>query len=307
MNYGVVIVTYNRLELLKECIDACLAQTTGFARIIIVDNCSTDGTGEYLDGYEGDDRFVIVHEDKNLGGSGGFKVGLDIASRLALDWILIIDDDAIINKDYIERCDRFLTAYPEVVACSGTVKTDGQIQLIHRRRIGLKFCLLETNVPKDEYAKKAFRYDLATFCGLMVSGEVLRKVGLPKSEYFIWYDDTEFSMRLAEYGGIVNVNSAVLNHKTKLPSGDCGGFFERMTWRTYYGHRNRLDMVKNHCSKLTELCILAEFAVFIICAYLMQLVPSKKKQGRYIARLLKAAMRDGYNGRLGKNEEYSPD
>lgn len=304
MNYGVVIVTYNRLGLLKECIDACLAQTAGFKSIIIVDNCSTDGTGEYLDGYGDDERFVIVHEDKNLGGAGGFRAGLGIASGMELDWILIIDDDAIINRDYIERCDRFLKAYPGVKACSGTVMTDGRIQPNHRRRVKLKLCLLETNVPVGEYSKKAFRYDMATFCGLMVRRDVLRKAGLPKSEYFIWYDDTEFSMRLAEYGGIVNVNSAVLNHKTVLPSGDSGGFFARMNWRTYYGHRNRLDAVKNHCSRLTVVCILAEFMVFIGCGYLMQLVPGKREQGRYISAMLKDAMRDGYNGRLGKNEKY---
>jgi GT2 family glycosyltransferase len=138
----------------------------------------------------------------------------------------------------------------------------------------------------------------------MINGEVLSQIGLPKSEYFIWYDDTEYSMRLAEYGGIVNVNSAVLNHKTVLPSGENSGFFARMSWRTYYGHRNRLDAVKTHYGKLTELCILAEFVVFIICAYLMQLVPSKREQGRYVSAMLKDALRDGYRGRLGKNEKY---
>ena len=46
--------------------------------------------------------------------------------------------------------------------------------------------------------------------------------------------------------------------------------------------------------------------VFLLCGMLMQLVPSKRAQGRYIVKMLWRAMRDGYAGRLGKNEQYMP-
>ena len=49
MKFAVTIVTYNRLELLKECIQQVLSQTVPFSYICIVDNHSTDGTSEYLD------------------------------------------------------------------------------------------------------------------------------------------------------------------------------------------------------------------------------------------------------------------
>ena len=112
-------------------------------------------------------------------------------------------DDAMIAEDYIQKCDRVIRRYPNVVACSGTVYTDGKIQTIHRRVIANRTLYLEKNVPLSAYERKCFRYDLATFCGLMVRADILAKIGLPKSEYFIWYDDTEFSMRLRKYGGIV--------------------------------------------------------------------------------------------------------
>ena len=50
MKFGVIIVTYNRLELLKECINCVLGQTVPFSRVCIVDNHSSDGTGAYLEG-----------------------------------------------------------------------------------------------------------------------------------------------------------------------------------------------------------------------------------------------------------------
>ena len=121
MKYGVVIVTYNRLELLKECIENCIRQTIPFEKIIIVNNCSTDGTDEYLQQYKADMRFVISEQTENLGGAGGFRVGLELAGKEDLDWVLIIDDDAMIAEDYIQKCDRVIRRYPNVVACSGPV------------------------------------------------------------------------------------------------------------------------------------------------------------------------------------------
>lgn len=306
MKYGVVIVTYNRLELLKECIACCENQTKAFDKIIIVNNCSTDGTGEYLAGYENQSQFIISHQKDNLGGAGGFRVGMAIAEKQDLDWVLIIDDDAMIALDYIQKCDRVIHRYPNIAACSGTVYTDGKIQTNHRRIVANRLLHLEKNVPLVAYEKKCFRYDLATFCGLMVRRDIIEKIGLPKAEYFIWYDDTEYSMRLRRYGGIVNVNAAHLNHKTVLPSGKQEGFFARMNWRTYYGHRNRMDAVKQHCSTATTAVIIAEFFVFLLCAYGMQLVPGKREHGRYIAQLMKDALRDGYRGSLGKNDKYFP-
>lgn len=306
MKYGVVIVTYNRLELLKQCVEQCLGQSLPFQNIVIVNNCSTDGTFEYLETWKDDVRFVISHQSENLGGSGGFRVGIDLAVRLDLDWLLIIDDDAMIARDYIAVCDRFLKKHPDINSCSGTVRTEGKIQTIHRRRVVSNLCFLEANVPEKAYQKKAFRYDLSTFCGLMVRMPVLREIGLPKAEYFIWYDDTEFSLRLRPYGGIVNINGAGLDHRTKLPSGENSGFFARMTWRTYYGHRNRLDTAKVHFGKATSLILLAEFLVFIACGFLMQLNPGKRGQGRFVVRMLWDAMRDGWQGRLGKNRKYLP-
>ena len=62
MKYGVVIVTYNRLELLKECLLCIDKQVKKFDSVLIVDNYSTDGTREYLKNKE--DRYHIFM--KNL-------------------------------------------------------------------------------------------------------------------------------------------------------------------------------------------------------------------------------------------------
>ena len=68
-----MIVTYNRLPLLKEAIQKVLAQdTSALKHLIVVNSASTDGTHEYLDQLT-DPRLIVTHMSENLGGAGGFS------------------------------------------------------------------------------------------------------------------------------------------------------------------------------------------------------------------------------------------
>ena len=74
MNIFAVIVTYNRLDLLKKCIDAVLYQTQKVKKIIVFNN-STDGTQNYLSSLHSEQIYAI-HSKKNVGGAGGFFYGI---------------------------------------------------------------------------------------------------------------------------------------------------------------------------------------------------------------------------------------
>lgn len=63
-----IVVTFNRITLLKECIEALRKQSYADFSIIVVDNGSTDGTNLWLS-EQGD---LIVVKQENLGGAGGF-------------------------------------------------------------------------------------------------------------------------------------------------------------------------------------------------------------------------------------------
>ena len=102
LSFGVAVVTCNRLNLLKECVDAINNQEVPFSKIAIVNNNSNDGTKEFLDSIS-DERYCIVHSSENLGGAGGFHLALKQFEDQSIDWVLIIDDDAIIRPDFIKE------------------------------------------------------------------------------------------------------------------------------------------------------------------------------------------------------------
>ena len=67
-----VVVTYNRLDLLKECVQAIEKQTYPVSNFFIIDNCSTDNTWNYLKSIR-NEKIIPIHLDKNLGGAGGYS------------------------------------------------------------------------------------------------------------------------------------------------------------------------------------------------------------------------------------------
>lgn len=232
MKYSLVIVTYNRRELLEECVASALNQTMPFHEVIIVDNHSTDRTREYLSNVHsmGRTRVRKIQSNRNMGGAGGFSIGLkNVGSDM--DYVLLIDDDAILYPDFLEQIDQ--NRIEGVEAYSGTVEVDGEIDILHRRRINNMILMLDQGVPVDEYRQAGFYYQRASFCGLMISVELLRKIGYPRTDFFIQFDDTEYSHRIIQYSPLYNVNGARINHKTKVVKN------AKLTWKNYYLYRNQ--------------------------------------------------------------------
>jgi len=236
MNYAVVVVTCNRVKLLEECVNAILAQIKPANQVIIVDNASKDGTEAYLASLD-DRRFKVIRSSSNLGGAGGFALAMSEVDLEDNDFVLIIDDDAIIEKEFVSEIEKKMNA--DVLAYSGTVMEEGKPAVFHRKRITGKNILGDA-VPAEEYEKETFLYDIGSFCGLFVATSIIKQVGLPKSEFFIWHDDTEYCLRFHSLTEILNVNHSVLIHK-RLPSQSSVD-----NWRNFYGTRNQLWLLKKY-------------------------------------------------------------
>src|ERR1700733_3456263 len=95
---AVGIVTYNRLEMLQECLAAVKQQTVPADEVIVVDNDSTDGTHEWLSNVTG----ITVVRQGNLGAAGGFSRVMREGYTSGHDWILCIDDDVMLCPATLE-------------------------------------------------------------------------------------------------------------------------------------------------------------------------------------------------------------
>lgn len=246
MQYGAIVVTFNRKKLLLEAINALLNQTVPPAKIILIDNHSTDGTQQVLRDHQllTDPRIDYRYLEANIGGAGGFARGMQIAlANVDLDWVSLSDDDAIFEPDYFEKLIDYQQNHPERAILTGSVYVaDGRLQADQRNRFKSWSTFQTKAVPASEYSGN-FEFDQYTFCGVFLKTAVLRKVGIADAGFFIWWDDCEYAVRTARLAKPVNVSAAKLIHKTYLPSLDLKEKFIP-DWRLYYGLRNRFITIR---------------------------------------------------------------
>lgn len=297
MKFGAIIVTYNRIELLKECIDCCYQQSLSFENIVVINNASTDGTKEYLKELELEkDNIKCITLNENIGGAGGFYTGIKEILEYDIDYVLLIDDDAMICENYIDTINNYIQIC-KLPAYSGTVMCDDKIQYDHRKYLYKNYKLLESK--DNDYMKKFFDYDISTFCGVVIDVKIIKKIGLPEKDFFIWFDDFEYSLRLNVYGKIRNINSIYLNHKTKLNQ------VQSYNWKSYYGLRNELYIIKKYFSRNIYFKKLIEMKKIIVLGK----IAAKLKNDNYyyqIANMYNDAIYDAKNNNLGKNDKYLP-
>ena len=237
MKVNIVVVTYNRKVLLKECLEALLNQTYDFNKLILIDNNSTDGTYEMLKEYKiiDNDKVEYVHLEKNIGGAGGFYEGMKISSSTLADWTWIMDDDTIPENEALEN----LVDYVNKNKISKISYLSSYVYDMDNN---------DANVPQFVH-NNSNQITAATFVSLLISNSAIKEIGLPMKDYFIWGDDTEYTLRLTKYyGPAYFVKSSKVLHKRKN-TGKLNILTETNEIRInfwYYMVRNNLNNYKEY-------------------------------------------------------------
>jgi rhamnopyranosyl-N-acetylglucosaminyl-diphospho-decaprenol beta-1,3/1,4-galactofuranosyltransferase len=205
-----VVVTYNRKDLLLECLAGLLKQTHMLDMIIVIDQASTDGTENILaeHGLLSEPRITYVRSSENTGGAGGFRAGMEVAYREGFAWIWLMDDDTEADSQALSSMLNY-TSYPEVIAIANNQ--------VYPDRTPLDSNTKPMVLLADE-SRPYKRLEFASFVGLLVSRSAIEKVGLPKAEFFIHCDDTEYCLRLIQDGNIAYAEDSVMVHKVARKS-----------------------------------------------------------------------------------------
>ena len=288
-----LIVTYNRLDKLKTCLESYDKQKRKPDKIIVVDNNSNLETKNFLIKWslaKSEYEKIILTLDKNYGGSGGFYYGMKKALEIGFDWLWIADDDAYPDDDALFNLENVILSTSYQAIC-GVVYNSNGIDLNHRRiLIEKKYSVKETCVEKENYDKKAFNIDLFSFVGAAISKAVIEECGFPKKEYFIWFDDTEYSYRVRKKFDIICCSNIKIYHDSVEKN-------EGISWKNYYGERNGLDMYKNHYTKKQFFLKIIRYKLKIIKNYFLN------KKYYFI---LKDAYYDFKINKLGVSNKYKP-
>jgi rhamnopyranosyl-N-acetylglucosaminyl-diphospho-decaprenol beta-1,3/1,4-galactofuranosyltransferase len=207
-----VVVTWNRRELLTESLRAIGSQTVAPERTIVVDNASDDGTAESLrDDFAG---LEIVTTRSNIGGAGGFALGVERALRHDCEAIWLLDDDTVPEPTALAELLATRRSYGHstpVLVASRVVWTDGREHPMNTPRP-------KPGASAEEIADAAAVGCLpirsASFVSVLVDAGCTRQRGLPMAGYFLWNDDFEFTTRLIRGRRGLYCPASVVVHKT---------------------------------------------------------------------------------------------
>jgi GT2 family glycosyltransferase len=292
MRVAAVVVTHNRPELLLQALAALRLQTRPLDAIYVVDNASDEASVARLGRPPG---VTLLRSDVNLGGAGGFALGMARAFEAGHDWIWLLDDDAFARPDALARLldardDPATLELAQAAALCGAVREFGDIALQHRRRYHLPSGV-ERSLPRRAYDGPPCRTGTASFVGLLVAASAIARVGFPAPALFLSYDDTEYSLRLGGAGlPIWLVPGSVIEHLRERRSRLRAGPFGR---KHYFTIRNRIAVARGYASQPTTAT-----GVALLFALALWLASGGWRQHGAL-RILLHAIRDGLHGRLG--------
>ncbi len=206
-----IVVTYNRAELLAECLQALKAQTFQGFDIIVINNGSTDSTEQMLQPYIAANGFCYYNTGTNLGGAGGFNYGIRKAYEAGYDYYWLMDDDTIPEANALER-----------LLDSATV-LDWCFGFLVSKALWTDGTLCKMNIPLSCDGRRATEnseerpvpVQAATFVSFFTSRRIVSIAGLPIKEFFLWADDTNYCLRINRVDQGYWVPDSVVVHKMK--------------------------------------------------------------------------------------------
>lgn len=242
-----VVVTYNRLEKLKRVLSSIESQSLAPELLLVIDNASTDGTTAYLAEREFSLAHDVVTLSSNTGGAGGFAEGMLRGYQAGADFVWIMDDDCYPEPSALETLvEGFDAAVNELggdvpFACSVVQFTDGSI------------CEMNNPVPTWDWGRllvknqKSVMVTTCSFVSVLVPRWVIADYGLPYREYFLWFDDREYTLRLtARCPGIQVLDSVVIHDMADNKGVNFSMVTKDSLWKFTYGVRNEASYLLHH-------------------------------------------------------------
>ena len=224
-----VVVSYNRQQLLSECITALRNQTQKLDAILVINNGSTDNTEQWL--LEQPDVFFVTQ--KNVGSGGGFNTGISWAFNHGYSWIWCMDDDGYPKEDALEKILAVETDHLCLRNCAVINKEDKK-----------SFVWKTKNFQNIDEVNTNLIYGIGhPFNGTMIHRNIVERVGLPKPSLFLWGDESEYYQRITRRNNIpvCTVSSSIHYHPASAFSYKEDWNFTS-SWKMYFYIRNRLHI-----------------------------------------------------------------
>lgn len=295
---AVIILTWNQRDVTLECLSSLSQQHYQPADIIVVDNGSVDETVERVRVAFPDVTVLETHD--NLGFAGGNNTGLQYALAGDCEYVLLLNNDTVVDPDMIPEIIRVMEADRTIGAAGPKILYYDHPSTIWSagNRVNWRTgeCSRLQAEMSDDLTDSALRdVDYITGCAICVRRDVIDHIGLLDERFFIYFEETDWCIRARHDGWrIVYVPSARIWHKVSAAMGATSPSTD------YYMTRNCLLFLSKNLRGIRRFASLAlsiARTLKIVTAFSVKNRTPERLRSRTI-RLL--GLRDAFLGRWGK-------
>ena len=234
-----IVLNWNGFEDTVKCIDSLLNSNYSNLKIIIIDNASTDDSASLLT--KKYPQLMIIKSKNNGGYASGMNLGTHEALKLGAEFLLYVNNDIIVTKDFLEPMIKIALANKKVGMISPKVLYQHDPNMIYcaggelskLRCVGLaKY----QGKSADKYGTNSRNISIAEGCFIFIRKEVFENVGFMDEKFFMYFEDAEFSERVRDQFHILYLHNSIVYHK----SGAGHSWSEYTDVYYFYYTRNRL-------------------------------------------------------------------
>jgi GT2 family glycosyltransferase len=301
--WWLIVLSWNGREDTLACLASLAALRDGDTDVVCVDNGSTDGSVDAVRAAH--PEVHVVENGRNLGFAGGNNAGLRHAFDHGAQWAVLVNNDAVLAPDAIDRLRRAAAEHPAAGMLAGKVFFDEPPDRIWFAGQRFLPAFGYSGRPRG-YGRRdepryrlAYRTDRAAGAFMAVSRRVVDAVGLLDEDLFAYVEDVDWSSRARAAGfEIWFVPDALAWHRVSASTGG-----ERAsTHALYYGVRNTIAVSERHLPLPRPLRALRRWLVLAV--FLFQALALSERRRPFVA-----AVRDGYRdalaGRFGERPASS--
>lgn len=297
---SIIVPVYNMRDYLEKCLDSVTGQTEKEIEIILVDDGSTDGSGDILDRYAEKDERIIVQHNKNQGISATRNSGIKAASA---DWLMFIDSDDWISKDAVKYLCEFIRDDADIidgdyiVAPSEDISvpfTNGAVNYSSDKSVLYNCCIVNPKTHKAIYKKIADgNMPSLTF----VWGKLYRKSVITENNLFFDSslkrgEDQKFNIELMKHiNGVVKADKIIYFYRYRESS---ASHKLESAYKEYAGYAAKVGALleESDCGKNgLDFWRLKNFEIIMKLLFLVSKGRITGKEGRENLRALKKFLR----------------
>jgi len=234
----IVVLNWNGKHHLQECLQSLENISYENFKIVLVDNHSTDGSVEFVKSFF--PSIEIIRNDRNLGFSAGNNVGIRHALSHGADYVILLNNDTRVEPDFLLRLIQYGETHPDVGVLGGTVRMYGNPNIINSTGVNLNLLAYgwdrDFGMPCSAIQRKAGEVLAVTGALMAVKREVFDQVGLLDPDFFAYFEDVDFCIRVWKYTNftVEYVPQANVYHKFSASIGRLSANKKRLAMEEQY-------------------------------------------------------------------------